>query len=377
MKVTIWDLDYYHAKVKENCLNPDVMKISSYHKQMGDRVNFVLTADDINRPYDLYYIIKEETKTPMPPVDFFMRSNIRWWGKAVKKRVNWAMPDEMLICRPDYLLYPEKNTKFERSEHIRLFNDSGKLLPVTQDWKNTFSNKFAVVTDTTIWQAKKEELLKALQILQDCKNISFFHPIWIQKILEDEEIKEEFLKIKFIRGCSMEWTTVEMVEIDAAWELMSEIKKRNSGVRLSGVTVDYMISKQNHWTDVAVARRDFQMIRELICRAKEEGFKVIIKMPTTRFETPYFFLFEELARWTKSHITTSWLEYITNRFGNARIYDDYMYWNNPSLWSEPFKNLLSQTWTDKRFLLDQWKGKSIAETNIAWKIWEKEFNYGI
>jgi hypothetical protein len=43
------------------------------------------------------------------------------------------MPDEMLACRPDYLLYPEKNTKIERSEYVRLFNNQGHLMPLTQD----------------------------------------------------------------------------------------------------------------------------------------------------------------------------------------------------------------------------------------------------
>ena len=60
------------------------------------------------------------------------------------------MPDAMLACRPDYLLYPEKNTKLERAEQIRLFNNRGKLLPLVQDWTNSFKNKRAIVTDTTM-----------------------------------------------------------------------------------------------------------------------------------------------------------------------------------------------------------------------------------
>ena len=47
--ISIWDLDYYYSKDKKNCFNPDAMKISSYHKQMGDKVNFVLTKYDIYR----------------------------------------------------------------------------------------------------------------------------------------------------------------------------------------------------------------------------------------------------------------------------------------------------------------------------------------
>ena len=54
------------------------MRISSYHKQCGDTVNFVLKEDDIHRPYDLYYIIKENIKTPNPPVEFFINSKVRW-----------------------------------------------------------------------------------------------------------------------------------------------------------------------------------------------------------------------------------------------------------------------------------------------------------
>ena len=90
MRVTIWDLDYYHAKEKVNCFNPDVMKISSYHKQMGDTINFVTTQDDIRRPYDLYYIIKEDNKTPNPPLDFFTTRKIRWcWIKNGSKERTW------------------------------------------------------------------------------------------------------------------------------------------------------------------------------------------------------------------------------------------------------------------------------------------------
>ena len=70
-------MDYYYAKEKVNCYNPDVMHISSYHKQCGDQVTFVLNEYDIRRPYDLYYIIKENKNTPNPPLDFFTNSKVR------------------------------------------------------------------------------------------------------------------------------------------------------------------------------------------------------------------------------------------------------------------------------------------------------------
>lgn len=54
------------------------MKISSYHKQLGDKVNFVIREVDINRPFDIYYIIKENSKTPNPPFEFFTNSKVKW-----------------------------------------------------------------------------------------------------------------------------------------------------------------------------------------------------------------------------------------------------------------------------------------------------------
>ena len=71
-------MDYYYSKKKVNCFNADVMRISSYHKQLGDQVNFVTSQYDIYRPYDLYYIIRENDKTPGPPSEFFLNPKVKW-----------------------------------------------------------------------------------------------------------------------------------------------------------------------------------------------------------------------------------------------------------------------------------------------------------
>ena len=53
----------------------------------------------------------------------------------------------MLGCRPDYLLYPEKNTLEERAIRMRFFDNAAKLLPAKQNEDNTFKNKKVIVTD--------------------------------------------------------------------------------------------------------------------------------------------------------------------------------------------------------------------------------------
>ena len=53
----------------------------------------------------------------------------------------------MLGCRPDYLLYPEYNTQLERAEHVRFFDNDGKLLEITQNYSNSFKKKKVILTD--------------------------------------------------------------------------------------------------------------------------------------------------------------------------------------------------------------------------------------
>ena len=153
------------------------MRISSYHKQLGDQVNFVTSEFDIRRPYDIYYIIKEKQKTPNPPGDFFLNKNVRWIGDSVRIRA-WKIPDIILAVRPDYLLYPERNTREEKSEYLQLFNSKAELLPRIQNYSNTFKGKKRVIlTDKYIWYADKKILIQALEMLSEVKNLSFSEPI--------------------------------------------------------------------------------------------------------------------------------------------------------------------------------------------------------
>ena len=61
-------MDYYETK---KGFSTDCMKISSFHKQRHDTVNFILKPEDINRPYDIIYIYKVSEKIKNPPMRFF------------------------------------------------------------------------------------------------------------------------------------------------------------------------------------------------------------------------------------------------------------------------------------------------------------------
>ena len=54
------------------------MKISSWHKQKGDTVLLVTSPFDIDRAYDICYMIRENLKTPTNfPARFLIDNKVR------------------------------------------------------------------------------------------------------------------------------------------------------------------------------------------------------------------------------------------------------------------------------------------------------------
>lgn len=377
MNVIIWDLDYYYAEKKVNCFNPDAMKISSYHKQLGDQVYLVQNEFDYRRPFDLCYIIKNDIKKPHPPKEFFLNPKVKWWGKAYKARIKWRMNDAMLGARPDYLLYPEKNTRLERSEQVRLFNDNAELLPLYQDWTNTFKNKFTIVTDPYMWYSDSKSLIKALKILQQSKKVSFFEPIWLQKLICNKEVREEFLKLHFSPGSKVTWQVIKIEYIEETLSFIKEFKKHFPSVGCGEIVVDWRKQVKEHWASRETAIEDFNTLKRLIVRCKKEGIMMVVKMPAHRLETPYFEVFEELGHWTKEEFTHSWLEYLSKKYGCKVGEDAQFYWNHPAEWHDLFRDLLRQTWIDEEFILLKWKNTQVSKNLIPWNLWKEEFKYGI
>lgn len=375
MKVTIWDLDYYYATEKRDIFNPDVMKISSYHKQKGDQVNFVQKQDDIYRPYDIYYIIKENNETPNPPFDFYTNNRVRWWGNAVKFRINWKMDNVMLGVRPDYLLYPEKETKMERAEQIRLLGNEGKLLPVTQDWHNSFKNKQVLVTDDKLWTTDTDTTIKALKRLEGISNLIFLEPIWLQKLISNKDIMNQFLKLKLTHG-AIQFVPIfieDYAEHAAAW---LQIKENFPRIKIGELVIRFRPTE--HWESKEKALQEWFQLQDIIINSKKNKISVRLKELKHRTDTPYFLLFETVSDWLREKPQWSWLEWITSIYGPGLKFNANLdYWGHPERWNEVFRDLLRQTWRNAEFLTAQWGEKFISHNDIPWIRWQKEFIYEI
>ena len=201
MLIGIYDIDYFCSK---KTWNYDCMKISSYHKQLGDKVFLIETPMDLQDTYDLLYICRQSSVYPLPAV--------RFWGN--KSRIfgncnymnNWEVPTVILACRPDYELYKKfEHDYWYHSNGIQLFDEKGKILPKFQNPDNAYKNKRNLVIDTSFWKSSKEDKLKALSYLKDKKNISFLYPISLKSLFSDEEVAFSFSYLDLSKNAQLVW----------------------------------------------------------------------------------------------------------------------------------------------------------------------------
>lgn len=199
MKVSIWDLDFYHKK--SFLPNPILMKISSFHKQQGDLINFVSNEFEINMSFDIFYIAREKEITPKAPRKLIDHPNSRLIGRPMRFFDNFWKPDMVISAtRPDYLLYPEINKRSAYyNAHIVQYYFEGEKIPKIQPFKNTAAHhKKTLVIDSEkdFWETTRENLILTLTELKDYPNIAFLNAIPLRRIMEDDEIKKLFTQLE-------------------------------------------------------------------------------------------------------------------------------------------------------------------------------------
>ncbi|MFW6029021.1 MAG: hypothetical protein ACOCRO_02075 [Halanaerobiales bacterium] len=72
-------MDWYYSY--SHIPNHKAMKISSYHKQNDDYINFVENKQDLQFAYDIMYIIRERKHTPFPPGRYVDKEDVKMIGE--------------------------------------------------------------------------------------------------------------------------------------------------------------------------------------------------------------------------------------------------------------------------------------------------------
>ena len=134
-KITIIDIEWYNGYSK--IPKPLCMKLSSYHKQLGDIVNFAETSWQIQLDYDIMYVIREGTAGTLPKEIPIHNDKVYLIGEGFKyyNRYFKELPLAIDSCRPDYLLYKiDEDNNLTKANIIQFYSRTGVRLPIIQDY---------------------------------------------------------------------------------------------------------------------------------------------------------------------------------------------------------------------------------------------------
>lgn len=125
------------------------MRLSSYHKQQGDSINFITDETQLSFAYDKMYIAKELERTPLPQRKYLDDIKVELLGKGFKYYKSKQINSIVAACRPDYLLYEHSARNPYANANFITFYANNQLIKTRQDFHNTFNyHKKTVVTDS-------------------------------------------------------------------------------------------------------------------------------------------------------------------------------------------------------------------------------------
>lgn len=385
MQVAIWDIEWYYAKNKTNVINTDAMKISSYHKQIGDQVFLVESEFDIKRKWGLMYILKSTIDSPSPPLSLTLNNpKVKLIGKGFIKKKTEKIGAVIAGCRPDYTLYPNMtrldNTRLERSEYWQFFDSNGNFLPLTQDASREEKNNFLVVTDKNFWSVDNEKILKVFSIIKETgKKITFSEPIWLDKILHDKVIRQEFLSLKIGYKNGIKFTQLKDELVDDFCIFFMEFKRLHKNVTFEPIRVEFSYRPESHWYSREWALWDFKRLINVFKKMYAVGAAITITFPCPA-DTPYFPLFQNLSDFSRASSEDCWLEFLTFRYHpylRRNRESLFSFWLSPEKWNEEFRDLIRQTCDDKVFCTIRRGSTNFNEDRVPWDFWKQIFKYGL
>lgn len=71
-----------------------------------------------------------------------------------------------------------------------------------------------------------KSITDALNLLQDVQNVSFLHPIKIQKLIGDKELREKFLTLKFTNRSRVTFHAINYKDVKDAVSFITTLREK-------------------------------------------------------------------------------------------------------------------------------------------------------
>lgn len=329
-KIYLVDCDYLY-KTSE-IPNYKVMKLYSYHKQLGDDITFITEEYQLTGKHDILYLVRELRHTPFPPGDVLDDRRTILMGKEfILFDDVQELPIEAAVCRPDYSIYKyDTPNPYDKVSFVQFFHD-GKLLKSVQDWRRA-NSKSTVVVDENFWDAPPQIICDCLKQLQYEKNIQFLNPIKLKKLLNEEVFQSlsklklaKFYKIRYNNNIGEDYNSVVQ-----AIDIMQRLKSCFAYLNISSLPVK--IITKDHWSDRANILYDFERCLAIMNYAQKKKVRISFKYPKMRLSSPSWAFFEFFKTWANHYHTLSYMEALLKTAADFHKTSYVEILNNNRLW---------------------------------------------
>lgn len=357
------------------------MKLSSYHKQLGDLINFAETDWQIKLDFDVMYVVRDGTAGTLPkeiPMHndkvYLIGNGFRYYSRYLKE-----LPPAIDSCRPDYLLYKiDEENNMTKANVIQFYSRDGIRLPVIQDYhRATKGSKWNLVIDDNFWGKSYEDILACVKMLRLDRNVVFQKEIELTKIINDPRIEELFLSLDYKRGSVMRltYTGTDWTKLG---QFMTKFQTRYNNLAHQPVYIEIPY-KENHADDPSTAIKDLVNYLDIITSAKRINLHIIPKAPS-RYQSPFWFYFEEMEYWMTYGYQKSLIEWMTlsaqryHGVGMHTILTNKTKWSTPQIqwlmdlarnYSDVVEKYGYIEWGLKK--LPKFKFSSVIKENKKWK----------
>ena len=97
------------------------MRLSSYHKQKGDKINFISQQTHLDLRYDIMYIACEHDDIEKPDNKYIKDKRTVLLGRGFRYYNVKAIGAVVVACRPDYLLYPRMDGAYANADFVTYY----------------------------------------------------------------------------------------------------------------------------------------------------------------------------------------------------------------------------------------------------------------
>lgn len=229
------------------------MKLSSYHKQRGDSINFITDKSQLSLSFDRMYIARNDDTTEVPSKKLLDDDRVMLLGKGFQYYGAKSINSVVASCRPDYLLYDVNERNPYANANFAQFYCGKTLLKHKQDYHSTFKHhKKTVVVDSWFWKAEDSEIIGCLDELKHEKNVAFLKPISLCKLLSNSVVREKFLALHFSPGTTFRWKNdieFNMASVELILNLLKLMREKTRSdlgyipfrIKLSGTEEDEVV----------------------------------------------------------------------------------------------------------------------------------------